>query len=304
MYILPSKGTSAFAAGIKESHMLSYCLIGSPIAHSLSPAMMNRSFDLLGIDARYSLVETDEEGLQETVERLKESGFSGWNVTMPVKRKMASLCDELTLEASIGGAVNTVINKNGRLTGMSTDGSGLISALKRRGMDPETRSAVLLGSGGAASSILISLALCGAGSIFVYSRSSSGAEKMRDVAAKLGGLSKSRISVRLLAERDALKRDLSDSSLLINATSAGMEGGPDPDGSPIGDPTILPDGIFVYDIIYHPLTTPLLAEAGRRGLPCEGGVSMLIGQGAESFRAWTGLEMPYDEIRELIMSRI
>ena len=148
--------------------MEKYYLIGSPVAHSKSPAMHNCAFSKLGIDAVYGLIEADENELPKVVDRLRRENAAGWNLTMPDKTAMCSLCDELSPAAGIGRSVNTVKNENGRLIGHTTDGAGFILALKRSGHLISGNKMTLLGTGGAASSILIGSALEGASEISVF----------------------------------------------------------------------------------------------------------------------------------------
>ena len=270
-----------------------YGLIGHPIAHSLSPRIHSDAFHTLGISAFYTLEDTAEKGLEATVERLVRSGFSGWNVTMPDKTAMCDLCDELSEAASIGRSVNTVICRNGRLRGETTDGAGFLYAVREMGLSVENCRILLLGAGGAASSVLIACALAGAPSVTVFFRSESSRMRILALCRRLGeSPAAKRTSVRILPV-SSLTEDpslLSESDLLVNATNVGME--PDTDASLIPDEQILPKSLAVFDAIYHPAKTKLLTIAEKAGCLTANGFPMLLGQAAESFRLWTGLEMP------------
>ena len=160
--------------------MEKYYLIGSPVAHSKSPAMHNCAFSKLGIDAVYGLIEADENELPTVVDRLRRENAAGWNLTMPDKTAMCSLCDELSPAAGIGRSVNTVKNENGRLIGHTTDGAGFILALKRSGHLISGNKMTLLGTGGAASSILIGSALEGASEISVFYHRPASVNRIQD----------------------------------------------------------------------------------------------------------------------------
>ncbi len=280
--------------------MKQYCLIGTPIRHSLSPAMMNYSFGKTGVDARYGLRETDEASLEETVREMKREGTAGWNVTMPCKRAMSLLCDELSTEARIGGSVNTVANEGGRLTGYTTDGIGFMNAAAKAGCSLKGGRMTLMGSGGAASAILIRAALEGLAEISVFCNRPSSAEHVRHIAEKLRPYSGTTVRVCSYDDPEVLRREIRESRALVNATNVGMAG--NASGSPaslIPDASFFHEGLFVFDIIYHPAVTPLLRMARSAGIPAEGGLGMLVEQGAESFRIWTGRDMPVEEVRAL-----
>ena len=281
-----------------------YCLIGSPVAHSLSPAMMNRSFSLLGMDAAYGLRETTLDGLSSAVEELVREGYRGWNVTMPLKQAMAGLCDRLSPESEIGGSVNTVKNDGGVLTGFTTDGTGAVRALSAAGIPVRGSRLTLLGTGGAARAILIRAALDGAARLSVFYNSPKSRGIICELRQKLGARSLTEIEVLPLSDRDLLTMRIRGSAALINATSVGMEGGPDPSGCPLPDPSCLSGSPYVYDIIYHPTKTPLMKMAEDAGCGNECGISMLLYQGAASFRIWTGRDMPVDDILPLLMSSL
>ena len=274
-----------------------YYLLGSPISHSLSPKMMNTSFRMLGLDARYDLLETTEATIADVVARLRQEAASGWNITMPVKSAMSRLCDELSVASRIGGSVNTVVNRGGRLIGHTTDGIGLVNALKRRGISIKGENLVLLGTGGAASAILIQAAIDGAKEIAVFANRPSSRARVEGICAALAGVSPTRVSIFSYENPEVLRSAIAKSRVLIQATNVGMQA-----ASGAKEACLIPDAgyfhkdLFVYDIIYHPEETPLLAMAKAAGVPCENGVSMLLGQGAESFRLWTGLEMPLDDL--------
>ncbi len=281
--------------------MQNYYLIGDPVAHSLSPAMHNTSFSLLGIDAHYGLVRANESELKDAVDRLVAEGASGWNCTMPVKSAMCGLCDELSLASVIGGSVNTVKNIGGKLVGDTTDGRGFLDAAADAGFAVKNADLVLLGTGGAASAILIAAALEGAEHISVfYNRPKSG-KKAEALADKLRPHSNTVIETLPLADRAVLKKEIENCGLLVNASSVGMKkGGAEDSGCLVPDISFLASRPDVMDIIYNPRKTPLLHLAEKAGCRTENGLPMLLLQGAASFRIWTGRDMPVPEIRRLV----
>lgn len=280
--------------------MKQYYLLGDPIAHSLSPAMHNLAFSALHLDARYDLLPTKREDFPHTVERLRREGASGWNITMPGKEIMATLCDKLSTAAQIGGSVNTVVNRNGVLFGDTTDGVGFVHAVERLGCPIKGKKLVLFGTGGAASAILIQSALDGAREISVfYNRPSSG-ERAQKLGEKLSEVSETAFHFYRY-DNDVLKHELASADLLCNATNVGMDTGNDQkDGCLVPDSSFLYPNLIVYDIIYHPEETPLLKMARSRGCVSSNGLSMLLLQGAASFKIWTGKDMPVELIAQQV----
>lgn len=272
--------------------MNQYYLLGDPIAHSLSPKMHNLAFKDLGLDARYDLLPTKLEEFPDTVARLRHENASGWNITMPGKEIMATLCDHLSTAARIGGSVNTVVNRGGVLYGDTTDGVGFVHAVERLGCSVSGKKLVLFGTGGAASAILIQCALDGAREISIfYNRPSSG-EHVKALCQKLESVSETAFHFYTYND-DILKRELSSADLLCNATNVGMDTGKaSKKNCLIPDASFLKPDLLVYDIIYHPSETPLLKMARSRGCVASNGLSMLLLQGAASFRIWTGRDMP------------
>ena len=273
------------------------CLLGSPCRHSISPMMHNKSFESLGLDYRYLAFEVDEETLETAVSGLKAIGARGFNLTMPCKNKMLSLCDALSPAAKLIGAVNTVVNDNGVLTGHNTDGIGYMQSVKDAGFDIIGKKMVLLGAGGASTAILVQAAIDGVKEISVFLRSTSRFyERAKTIADELQKETGCKIKLCEFSDHELLRDELADSTILVNGTSIGMA--PNVDDCPIPNADILPDGLIVSDIIYNPKETKLLAMAREKGLPHFNGTYMLLYQGAEAFRLWTGCDMPVDLIKE------
>lgn len=272
------------------------CLLGSPCAHSISPMMHNRSFEALGLDYRYLAFDVNEETLPAAVEGLRAMNARGFNLTMPDKTRMVSLCDRLSPAAQIIGAVNTVVNENGVLTGHNTDGIGYMQSVKDAGFDIIGKKMTLLGAGGAATAILVQAALDGVREISVFLRKSSRFyDRAEATAAALRAQTDCKIKLCDFGDQDLLRSELSESQIVTNATSLGMA--PNADTCPVPDASYLPDGLIVSDIVYNPKETVLLKLAREKGLPRFNGCYMLLYQGAEAFRLWTGRDMPVDLIK-------
>lgn len=273
------------------------CLLGSPCKHSISPMMHNKAFESLELDYRYLAFEVNETTLKTAVEGLKALGARGFNLTMPCKNQMVSLCDELSPAAKLIGAVNTVVNNNGILTGHNTDGIGYMQSVKDAGFDILGKKMTLLGAGGAATAILVQAALDGVSEISVFLRKTSRFYERAEITAKaLMEETNCKIKLCDFNDPELLRHELADSAILVNGTSIGMA--PDVDACPIPCADVLPNGIIVSDIIYNPKETKLLTMAREKGLPYFNGTYMLLYQGAEAFRLWTGCEMPVELIKK------
>ena len=274
-------------------------LLGSPVAHSLSPKMHNTAFRSLRLDYVYLCFDVKEAQLADAVNGLKACGVRGFNLTMPLKNRMMDLLDDCTPAASLIRAVNTVVNEDGRLIGYNTDGSGFLQSLEESGTSVKGRRMVLLGAGGAASAIAVQTALEGAAQLDLFLRMSSrflsGSAALAD---ELNRKTDCRVRMLDLEDEALLEERIRDADILVNATPVGME--PDTDRCLIRDAGMLSPSLTVADIIYHPRTTKLLAVAKEAGCRICPGTGMLLHQGAEAFRLWTGKEMPLDQIRDVV----
>ncbi|MBQ8638245.1 MAG: shikimate dehydrogenase [Lachnospiraceae bacterium] len=271
-------------------------LLGRPVSHSISPLMHNAAFEACGLDYVYLCFDAGEEELESAVNGLKALGARGWNCTMPDKKKMARLCDHLSLAAAATGSVNTVVNEGGVLTGYNTDGIGYMMSLKDAGFDVTGGKMTLLGAGGAALSILAQAAIDGLAEITVFNRRSKSFEDAVAVADYLKTKTDCRIRVCDINDRELLKETIQSSDILVNATNVGMA--PDLEGCLIPDASWLPRRMIVSDIIYNPRETKLLKLAKEAGCPFFNGMYMLLYQGAEAYRLWTGVEMPVAMIKQ------
>ncbi len=274
-----------------------YCLLGSPVAHSVSPLMHNESFRLLDIDSRYLAFDVTRDKLSTAVEGLKSIGACGWNLTMPLKNDMAKLCDTLTPEAELCGSVNTVINIGGKLTGTSTDGSGWVRGAREAGCDIPGKRMTILGLGGAGRSILARCAMDGADEIDVFKRKNQNWDEAYDFVERVAERTGRAVRLIDFDDEERLKDSVSRSDILINTTPVGMRSSP---GCPLRETGCFRPGMFVADTIYEPRETELLLKAEKAGAKTMNGESMLLYQGALAFRFWTGKEMPVREIKKMI----
>lgn len=271
-------------------------LLGSPVAHSLSPQMHNLSFRERGIDAVYLAFDVPRERLGETVHVFRNLNTYGFNLTMPDKQEVMGYVDDLSRAAELIGAVNTVVNRDGKLTGHNTDGIGYVSSVRSHGFEPAGKEVTLLGAGGAALAIAVQLALDGVRVLHIANRRSRSWNTAQDLADRISRETSCRADLTDLADTKAMQDIIGRSDLLTNATSAGMA--PKTDACPITDASLLREGLVVSDIIYNPRRTRLMEMALDAGCRTFNGMDMLLYQGAAAFRLWTGQEMPVELVRE------
>ena len=267
-------------------------LLGSPVAHSISPLMHNEAFQLLDLDYTYLCFEVNEETLPAAVDGLKACGIRGFNLTMPNNNKIV----ELSPAARLIGAVNTVVNDDGHLIGYNTDGVGYMQAVKDAGYDITGKTITIMGAGGAATAICAQAALDGVEKIHIFARETS---RFWDRTQKLAENINSTLPCKAVLHENkdtaALAQAISESALLLNATSVGMA--PNTEGTIIEDTSLYHPDLIVSDVIYNPRETRFLKEAREAGCRTFNGMYMLLYQGAEAFRLWTGKEMPVKEIK-------
>ncbi len=270
------------------------CLLGSPVEHSVSPEMHNEACALLDLDYEYLAFDVGTEGLATAVEGLRTMGVRGFNLTMPDKNKMAELCDELSPAAKIGGAVNTVVNDNGKFIGYTTDGIGYMMSAKDAGVELAGKRMTQLGAGGAGTAILVQAAMDGVAAIDVFNAKDAFWPRVEGIVAQLNEQTDCHVTLHEIADLDALRASTARSDLLLNTTPVGMTRIP---GCLIPDASYFHEGLVVSDVIYEPRETELLRMAREAGLKTFNGMYMLLYQGAASFKLWTGKEMPTEQIK-------
>ena len=266
-----------------------YCVIGDPIAHSLSPAIYAPLFARHGIDAVYGKVRVCKGELPAFLQLAQEQNFGGFNATMPHKKDLLSLVDELGPSARLHQSVNTVVRCGQKWVGHSTDGDGFSLSLKEQGLSLSGQDVLLLGAGGASSTIALTAMAQDARSLTILNRT---AEKAEALAAFVERQTGRRCAFGAM-EPDAMVRAAERATLLINSTPLGMEGCQ----GDYEDFTFLDafSGNTVCDVIYKPAETRLMAEARRRGKQTVGGIGMLIWQGLAAFRLYFGIEPGKDD---------
>lgn len=270
-----------------DGHTRLYGLLAHPAAHSLSPAMHNLAFDQCGINARYLAFDVTPETLPTAVAALRGLNIGGVNLSMPLKQAVLPLLDEIDPLAQQAGSVNTIVNRQGRLCGYTTDGVGVVAAL------PDTivldqSAVVLFGAGGAAQSAAWALVQAGVKQLTIVNRH---IETAAGLAARLQAYRGSRVEVLALADTPAVAAAVGAGQVIINATSLGM--GPQRELSPVAASDWLRPDQVVLDMVYQPLVTKLLQQAEAAGVRVRlNGLSLLVAQGAASFRLWTAQQMP------------
>lgn len=276
-------------------------LLGSPVAHSISPMMHNEAFAQLGLDYAYLAFDVNEEELETAIEGLRAMKVKGFNLTMPNKNRMCHLCDKLSPVAQITGAVNTVVNENGIFVGHTTDGIGYMESVKEAGVNIIGEKITVLGAGGAATSIIVQAAFDGVAEISIFNQKSKSYERMEGIISKLTEQTNCKLNLFTYDSQDILRKELAESILLVNTTPVGMA--PNIEDSLITDTTMFHSKLTVSDIIYNPEETKLLRLAKETGCKTFNGLHMLLYQGAAAFKLWTGQEMPVEIIKEKYFQR-
>ena len=285
-----------------SGHTKLYCLIGSPVGHSGSPAMYNYSFARTGVDAAYLAFEIPLDKVQEGVAALKTFQVGGFNVTMPDKTAVAGIVDDLSPAARLIGACNTVtVGEDGKLTGHNTDGIGFVRNLHEHGVEVQRKKLVVLGAGGAATAICVQAALDGAAEIAIFNRKDEfyangelTVEKLRQAVPAC------KASITPLEDGAALAEAVKGCDILVNATKVGMK---PLDGETLIDPALFRPELVVADTVYNPRETRMIQEAKAAGCKAAvGGIGMLLLQGVAAYKLFTGKDMPAQEVLEKFFS--
>lgn len=286
-----------------SGHTLLVSLIATPIRHSLSPKMHNEAYAKLGLDYAYLAFEVGNEELKDAVQGIRALGIRGSNVSMPNKQAIIPYLDELSPAAELVGAVNTVVNKDGKghLVGHCTDGTGCVRALAEEGVKVKDQIITLTGAGGAGTAIAIQLALDGAKEIRIFNRKDEFYANAELTVEKINTKTDSKARLTDLADQEAFKKSIAESSIYIDGTGAGMK--PQEDVSLINDPEVIRPDLVVFDVVYAPLETKLLKFAKEQGAKkAINGIGMMLYQGAEAFKLFTGEDMPVDYIHDLLFN--
>jgi len=271
-------------------------IIGDPVEHSLSPAMHNAAFQELNLDFVYVAFRVRKDELREAILGAKSLNIRGLNVTMPHKSAVMEYLDEIDPTARSIGAVNTILNDEGRLIGYDTDGVGALKALKENGISLEGKKLLLLGAGGAGKAIAFHAAQ-EVEELRILNRTIRKAKDLAEVLRKKFG---KKIEGNSLSAK-IIRKELEDADILVNATSVGMH--PKDDQSLI-DPEWLRPTLCVMDIVYNPIETRLAKDAGSVGAKVVSGVDMLVYQGAASFEIWTNHPAPVKVMKKAILNKL
>ncbi|CDB75916.1 MULTISPECIES: shikimate dehydrogenase [unclassified Clostridium] len=271
-------------------------LMAYPIRHSSSPAMHNAAFAKLGLDYAYLAFEVDNDSLEGAVQGIRSLKLVGSNVSMPNKTVVHKYLDKLSPAAEMCGAVNTIVNKDGVLTGHITDGTGYMMSLKDNGVDVIGKKMTIVGAGGAATAIEIQAALDGVAEISIFNRKDEFWANAEETVRKINEKTNCKAQLFDLADLDKLKEEIASSYLFTNATGMGMK--------PLEGQTYIPDKSFlrpdliVSDVVYYPRETELLRMAKEVGCKTMNGLGMMLFQGAAAFKMWTGEDMPIEYMKE------
>ncbi len=276
-------------------------LLGSPVSHSKSPAMQNAAFAATGVDLAYMAFDVGINSVEQAVQALRTLNVRGANVTMPLKKVICPLLDQLSPAAELAGAVNTIVNDDGVLTGHITDGEGYMMSLADEGVPYAGKKMTIVGAGGAATAVAIQAAMEGVRSISIFNT--------RDEFFENGLLTVGKLSQRFgckaqmfdLLDRQRLRQEIADSDIFINGTPIGMES--THDQSVIEDLSYFHPGLVVSDLIYVPAETKLVKLARSAGCKTVTGLGMQLFQGVSAFKLWTGKSMPIDVARSALFGQ-
>lgn len=269
--------------------MRTYCIIGDPVSHSLSPAMHNAAFKSLSMDDVYIAYKVSSHELESSVESLRSVKISGFNVTIPHKIAVLQYLDEVDLLSRKAGAVNTVASIDGRFKGFNTDIQGFLQPLLNRGIDFRGLSVLLFGAGGSARAVVASLSsVTGISKLVVANRTYNKSSELSK-QAELQGLTS---SVSMIEEAKVMAKRF---DLIVNATSVGLQS-----NESILDSEYIDGNSTVYDLVYRPVMTKLLENAREKGARIIYGYEMLLEQGAQAFEIWTGLKAPIPAMKKAL----
>ena len=273
-------------------------LIATPIRHSSSPRMHNEAFAKLGLDYAYLAFEVGTEDLEDTIKGFRAMKVRGSNVSMPNKTVVHKYLDKLSDAAEMCGAVNTIVNDNGVLTGHITDGIGYMSGLKDAGIDIIGKKMTIVGAGGAATAIQVQAALDGVKEISIFSRKDAFYERAQKTVKDINEKTNCKATLYDLEDLDKLKEEIASSYIFTNATGMGMK--PLEGQTYIPDKSFLREDLIVTDVVYAPAETALLKMAKEVGCKTLNGFPMMLFQGAAAFKLWTNQDMPIEHVKEVM----
>ena len=273
-------------------------LIATPIRHSSSPRMHNEAFAKLGLDYAYLAFEVGNEELEDTIKGFRAMKVRGSNVSMPNKTVVHKYLDKLSDAAQMCGAVNTIVNDDGVLTGHITDGIGYMSGLKDAGIDIIGKKMTIVGAGGAATAIQVQAALDGVKEISIFNRKDEFYERAQKTVKDINEKTNCKATLYDLEDLDKLKEEIASSYIFTNATGMGMK--PLEGQTYIPDKSFLREDLIVTDVVYAPAEAALLKMAKEVGCKTLNGFPMMLFQGAAAFKLWTNQDMPIEHVKEVM----
>lgn len=273
-------------------------LIGDPVEHTMSPIMHNAAFNQMGLDYLYLPFRVKKEDLGKAIDGMRGLNIRGLNITIPHKVAVIPFLDALDALTEKIGAVNTIVNDEGVLTGYNTDAAGFLQAMLEGRVEPRDKNVVVLGAGGASKAVSFTLAERGA-HLVILNRLLE-LDWAVELASRLSQAFDEEVEALELVEEN-LARALEKADILVNTTSVGMS--PDVDETPVASKLLRPD-MVVFDVVYNPVKTRLLREAEQIGAKVIGGLDMLVWQGALAFERWTGLKAPVELMKKVAIKRL
>ncbi|USS84510.1 shikimate dehydrogenase [Fructilactobacillus myrtifloralis] len=284
-----------------DGHTILIGLMATPIRHSMSPTMHNLAFADLGLNYVYLAFEVDQAHLPAAIQSVRTLEMRGTNISMPNKRIVLELLDQIDPAAELINAVNTVVNDDGVLTGYNTDGIGFMRSLAKHKLDIRGQKMTLIGTGGAGTAIGIQAALDGVREFDIFNRQDGQWEAAQRLTKIINEQTDATAHLHPLAEQAKLRSSLQTARILVDATGVGMK--PLANQSLINDPNWLPADLIVYDTVYAPRTTKLMQVAHQAGVKTVmNGLEMMLEQGAAAFKLWTGHEMPVEHVHQVLFN--
>ncbi|GAD16114.1 shikimate dehydrogenase [Lentilactobacillus otakiensis] len=282
-----------------DGHTKLFGLLAHPAAHSLSPLIHNTSFKVTGINGVYLAFDVTSDGLPDSLAAMRAMNIGGFNLSMPLKTDVIPLLDEITPRAERLQAVNTVINRDGRLVGDSTDGQGWVDSLKQDDITIDEKVVTVLGSGGAGRAIISAAVDAGAQKVYVFKRTNDIFESRKEQLESWSDV----VEVLPYEDESMIAQAFDESQIVANSTNVGMAGD---QSTPVSKAVIshLTPQHIVTDAIYFPLETPFIRAAKQQGSHTYNGIGMLVNQAAGSFLEWTGQRMPVQPVIEAVHTAV
>ncbi|NCG34871.1 MAG: shikimate dehydrogenase [Dehalococcoidales bacterium] len=268
-------------------------IIGNPLGHTLSPKIHESAFKELNLNITFKIWDTKKEDLEKQIFNLRNTNILGSCVTLPYKQKVIQYLDDIDETAKEMNAVNWIVNKNGKLKGHNTDGQGFSISIFHHNKEIKNKNCLVLGAGGSSKAICLSIIKENAKSLYIYNRTYENAKSLIKSFTKYN-------NIKIIDEEKLnSKTFIREIDLIVNTTSLGMEGGPNPKKSPINT-DIINKNALCYDLVYSPTITPFLQGAIDNSIEQIGGLTMLVFQAAIGFELVTNKKAPLDKMLESV----